>query len=255
MAEIALGLAVTDVPDRIKLYSIPIVISSLVLIGFLLFNAPETFPADNVRYTYSAIFQGFAAILALMVTAILITRQNMHSQKFSVEERIYKILGKRFDQYIPGTILEIKQEIESDAFQFDFQNHIENTTDFTPAKQKLLFDRIMGELRRKFNFLKQQQQHEKKLGKFFKISLGLIIVILIYSLTALLVAVPDNYTNPFFENDDQSNSESSSFDNFLAFLISPFTIVFICAILVLVSLEIFAFFIIEIGKIWNLKID
>ncbi len=220
---------------KMQVYAVPMAAAAIVLVTFLLNINPEDFPYDNARYAYSAVFQGFAAIMAIMITAILITLQNIHSQKFGIEERIYKILGERYPTYIPDTIDQIELDIETPVFEEQFRRYVnENREEFTFAQAGLLIHRVREELRRKFIFLNEQTIHTKKLRRIFKISLAWNIIILVYSLTALLIAVP---------------SDSAPFTTG----INPIHAIFICAILVLIALEMFAIFFVEIVKIMHLS--
>ena len=86
-----------------QLVGLPFAISGMIIVFALQQINLNDFPYDNARYAYSAIFQGYAAILALVLTAILVTFQNIHNQIYNIEERIYKILGI-FSHDIPDSI-------------------------------------------------------------------------------------------------------------------------------------------------------
>jgi len=268
---------------RIYVFSIPLFVSAAILTTVLLIISQDDFPSDNARYAYSAIFQGFAAILALTVTAILITLQNMRQQRFLIEERIYKILGHRYSTYIPNTIQQIKREIKTKVFVQRFHVYVQSSTSgLTPAQQDLLVNRVINELKRKFKFLDDQEKHEPKLRRIFVISVGLIVLIMIYSLTALIIVVPEDFprANWVIQSIEQTWDDSQknivtdvngtiingsdlelrisspyikmvNTNNPLG--INPFHILYVGAMLVLVTLEVFAFFFIEIIKTWKLS--
>ena len=146
-------------------YIFPFVVSISILYPILLDIDLLEFPYDNARYAYSAIFQGFAAILAIMITAILITLQNIHAQRFAIEERIYKILGERHPEYIPKLIKQTEKDVRSKKFEEDFLMFLENERLKlqSDGSGPLFFDErlspesvsrnITNELRRKFDFL------------------------------------------------------------------------------------------------------
>ncbi len=118
---------------KILFYVLPVVVTISILYPILLHIDLLEFPYDNARYAYSAIFQGFAAILAIMITAILITLQNIHTQRFAIEERIYQILESRYPTYIPSTLTQINRDLDNTIFEERFKKYaIGNLTEFTP---------------------------------------------------------------------------------------------------------------------------
>lgn len=226
-------------PDfKIQVYALPTTIAVFVIVFALMDLNVSEFPYDNARYAYSAIFQGFAAILAIMITAILITFQNIHAQKFGIEERIYKILGNRYPTYIPSTLNQIKHDVDESIFKEKFLDHATNFTELTTPQQFLLVTRIIEEIKRKFDFLENQERHETYLRRVFIISLGLIVVIIIYSLTAL-VLVP---------------TDGKSFENSII-NINPIHALMILVFLVFMALMMIAQFMVSILNLWKLKSD
>ncbi len=236
------------------IYVIPVLVPMFILNSILFDVDILEFPYDNVRYAYSAIFQGFAAILAIMITAILITLQNIHTQRFSIEERIYKILGDRYPEYVPKTLKQTEKYVRSKKFADDLwmflANKAHNQSDTSSPLDNKIPDydergnssppyvvmRITDELRRKFDFLGEQRKHEIKLRRIFKVSLGVIVVVIIYSLTALIL-VPSN----------PSETQSP------LFIINPIHILIICAFLVFLALMIVMQFMVSILNVWKLK--
>ncbi len=170
-------------------FFIPLII---IILTFVFFTSnPDKFLLDNARYFYSAVFQGFAALLALILTAVLITLQNMNSQRYNTEERIYKILGKRFPTYIPGTIKKIKQYImDKPSFHRDFLACVKENSKISPEKHKSHVKEITNELDSMFAYLDDWEKSKYDLHKFFALSTFFNIVVLFYSAIALILVGP-----------------------------------------------------------------
>ena len=148
----------------------------------------DDIPLDNAKYFYSAVFQGFAALLALAITAVLITLQNMNSQRHNIEERIYKILGKRAPAYIPGTIKEIEQDMEDCLLNTEFRAYVKKNSEFPLEKQELFVKRITNELKSMFAYLDYWENHKSDLHMFFGSTTLFNISVLFCSAIALIFA-------------------------------------------------------------------
>ena len=205
-------------------------ITAMVLILVLTASNSDEFSLDNARYFYSAVFQGFAALLALVITAILITLQNINSQIYNTEERIYKILGRRFPTYIPGTIKEIKQDMDKLSFHPDFLTCVKENSKLSPEKQRSLVDRITDELNSMFNYIYYLKNYKFRLHNFFALSTLFSMVILFYSATALI----------FVGSDDVLG-------------VSHFDILFGGLFLVMITIVFFVLYLLEIIQAWNIQ--
>lgn len=249
------------------IYVIPVVVPMLILTSILFDVDILEFPYDNVRYAYSAIFQGFAAILAIMITAILITLQNIHAQRFSIEERIYKILGNRYPDYLPKSINKTEKDVRSKKFEEDFLMFLENEelkpitgeNPLLPLGQRISSESqvriIINELRRKFDFLGEQHWYEKRLGRIFKISLGFIIVVIIYSLTALILSPSNPSEMQSIVNGTLTQVKSDDILQSPFFIINPIFALIICTFLVFLALMIVMQFMVSILNVWKLKAE
>ncbi len=257
--------SLSDIKNYI--YIFPVVFPILILYPILSNFDLAEFPYDNVRYAYSAIFQGFAALLAIMITAILITFQNVHHQRFSIEERIYKILGNRYPEYIPKSIEETEKDVRSKEFEEDFLIYLKNkeisiTSKFSPPffeeslSPESLVRIITSELRRKFDFLEQQRWQENRLRRIFIISLGVSIVVIIYSLSALIL-VPANPTETVSIVNGTMTLQGN-LDEILQsplFKINPIYALIIAMFLTLLALMVVMQLMMSILNIWKLKAD
>ena len=212
-----------------------IIILAVISISFLFvvmtYIDTNQFPYDNIRYAYSAIFQGFSALLALTITSILITLQNIHSQKFSVEESIIKLLSVRFEEHVPGTINQIEKNIETEEFRNVFKSYLVNRMEHSEKQSGYIVEKTIEEIQRKIYFLNAMTKKEIELQIIFKISLGMISIVLLYTLTALII-IP-------------SNPELIEID--------PIDILIIAVVLVLISLMILMKSMMDILYIWQFK--
>ena len=161
----------------------------LLLIMFVILTHINTkqFPYDNIRYAYSAIFQGFSALLALTITSVLITLQNIHSQTFKVEEGIIRLLNFRFETHVPGTLDQIEKDIETKEFQIAFKSHLLNQVTDSNTQSNYIMRNTINEIQQKIYFLNAMMKKEKELELMFKISLCTISSVLLYSLVALII--------------------------------------------------------------------
>lgn len=228
-----------------QLVTFPFFIATLVLVMFH-FILETPFSPDNARYAYSAIFQGFAAILAISLTIILITLQNIHNQSFSIEERIYKIVGERLPTYIPKSIRTLESFVRDGGFMSRLSMYLANpnlqsTTNEEgfPFGSKIpnpgqVAESINNELIRKFNFLNQQKINEKRLKRLFKFSLGVNVIVLVYTMTSLVVAIPDTGVTDII-------------------LFQPADALFIGLYLALIALGLTTQFFLLIVQIWKLE--
>ncbi len=241
---------------KILLYILPVTITISILYPVLIDINLLEFPYDNARYAYSAIFQGFAAILAIMITAILITLQNIHSQRFSIEERIHQILGSRYPTYIPDTFTQINRDLDNPSFEENFKKYaIGNLTEFTPSQCGLFVHRTIAELKRNFGFLAIQKWHESRLRRIFPISLGVIIVVIIYSLSALIIVPPNPSEIQSIINGTLVQATSDNILQNVFFKLNPIYILIFAVILVLFALMIIMQFMMSILNIWKLKAE
>ena len=215
--------------DVIWGWIIPVMITIIVYLIWIGSNI-DNFPSDNARYFYSAVFQGFAALLALIITAILITLQNMNSQRYNIEERIYKILGKRFRTYIPGTIVEIKQDMSNALFNEEFTEYVKKNIELPLEKQELLVKRTTNELNGMFNYLDDLKKHKSDLRMFFALSALLSMLILFYSAIALILVDSDYILN-----------------------VNHSHVLFLGLFLVMITIEIFVMYLFKIIKTWNIS--
>ena len=218
----------TDVKDLIK---IPIPISISGILAIIILIEMNQFPYDNARYAYSAIFQGFAALLGIMITGVLITLQNIHTQKFNVEERIYNIMNSRFETHATGTIEEIGIQLKEERFKEAFLSHLK--VNYSYSQSHTIMGITISFIQRNIEFLNEQEKHEKKLKLMFKISLGIGVIVLLFSLSALIIISPDSE---------------------LIFGIDQINILIITVFLVTFSLIIIIYLMMELLKVWKLKI-
>ena len=217
-------------PWHFLLASLIISIIIFLVLYFLIESISNNFPLDNARYFYSAVFQGFVALLALTITIVLITFQNMNLQRYNTEERIYKILGRRFPTYIPGTIKEIKQDMEDCSLHHEFVEYIKENTKLSLEKHELHVKRITDELKSAFDYLDYWKKHKSNLDEFFVLSTSLSILVLFYNAIALLLV--------------------GSYDVPSA---SPFDILFGGLFLVMATIIFFALSFFEIIKTWKIQ--
>ena len=213
----------------IKFYFIPVICTTVPLYVALTALPSNEFPLDNARYFYSAVFQGFAALLALTLTAILVIFQNMNSQRSNIEGRIYKILDKRFPTYFFDSIEGIKQDMQNKSFNTEFTACVKENTKFSPEDQVLLVKRITGELNNMFNYLDSWKEHKSGLYMLFVLSALLSMSVLFSSAIALIFVDSDN-----------------------VFGVNPFCILFVVSSLVLIALIIFAVYFFKIIKTWKI---
>ena len=202
-----------------------VLLTILLLYLVLIASDPHEFLLDNARYFYSAVFQGFAALLALILTAILITLQNMNSQRYNVEERVYKILENHFPTYVPDTIEGIKRNMQNDLFNTTFTACVKEKSKLPPKSQVLLVKRITNELNGMFNYFDDWKKHKSKLHGFFVASVLSSMFVLLYSVI-LLISV---------------NSDTSL----------PFTL-FLGSSLVVITIGIFVIYLFQIIEAWRL---
>lgn len=230
---------------NIQLVGMPFAISAMIIIFALQQIDPNDFPYDNVRYAYSAIFQGYAAILALVLTAILITFQNIHNQIYNVEERIYKILGI-FSPYIPDSIEDIEDYSNKKTLK-------EKILSYDPYQDQLnKLDGALNEITFNFDFIDVLRRRSWVLTLYAKISIGLIVIVLLYSITALIIAVP---TNPIQIIDETLpvNGTSSSNNPINTFEINPIIALQILILFVIATLALLTSFFLGIVSFWKTK--
>ena len=204
----------------------------ITILAFALFTSNSNkFPLDNARYFYSAVFQGFAALLALILTAVLITLQNINSQIYNTEERIYKILGNRFPTYTPGTIKEIKQYMEKlSLFHLEFIECVKKNSKLSPEKHESHVKQITAELNSMFAYLDYWEEHKSNLHHFFRLSTLSSMVVLFYSAAVMMFVGHDN----------------------VLCINHPF-ILFLGLPLVMTTIVIFVLYLLEIIKAWTIQ--
>jgi len=180
---------------RLLLFSSILIIWITLIIFFV--DDITDYDVDSARYTHSAIFQGFAALVGISVTASLITLHFTFNSITGMEERIYKIIGKRApDNHIP---MPLEMEVHyitsglffSDLLKSSFKENLDH-------RQRRGAARVLSrEVYDLFAKIKQYKQNSIALKQSFKISLPILIFIILLSLIALVFFTPD-----------QDNSES-----------------------------------------------
>lgn len=228
-----------------QLVGLPFAISGMIIMLSLQRIDPNDFPYDNARYAYSAIFQGYAAILALVLTAILVTFQNIHNQTYNIEERIYKILGI-FSPYIPDAI----EDIEKHSNKKTLKDKILSSNPYQEQLDKL--DNAICEIERNFDFVDLLRRRSFVLIIYAKISIGLIVIVLLYSITALIIAVPANSTQILVET-LSVNGTSASNNVANTFKINPIIAIQILILFVIASLALLTGFFLGIISFWKTK--
>ena len=229
----------------VQLVGLPFTISTMIILLSLQQIDPNDFPYDNARYAYSAIFQGYAAILALVLTAILVTFQNIHNQIYNVEERIYKILGI-FSPYIPDSIEIIEDYSNREKLK-------DKILSFEPYEDQLdKLDGALTEIKHNFHFIDLLRRKSVLLTIYAKISIGLIVIVLLYSITALIIAVPTDPIQTTIEN-LSVNATSSSLNSTNKFEINPVIALQILILFVIMSLGVLTSFFLGIVSFWKTK--
>ena len=173
----------------------PLLFCSILVIWITLitFFVDDTagYDVNSARYTHSAIFQGFAALLGISVTASLITLHFTSNSITSMEERIYKIIGKRApDNHIPMPLEMEVHYITSGLFlsdllksSFEKDSHLRQH-----SGAARVLDREVKDL---FTKIEQYKQYSIELKRSFKISLPILIFILASSLISLVFFTPN----------------------------------------------------------------
>ena len=222
-----------EVSRRSMLYGVSSVIAFISI--FFIFYSKE-FNVENARYLYSAMFQGFAALLAITLTAVLITLQTMSTQKNSTEEQIYRTLESNYPSYIiPATLETIAEDVNDSNFEECFRKSLDDDPlDRTEWQRDLLVDRTTARLKRNFAFLLKQEKHSKSLHMLFKISVVANTVVLLASLLALHGATP---FSPSW-----SDTVNYSFSEYVM------TFCILAAVVTLISSAIYFFVIVKIWK-------
>ncbi len=100
-----------------------------------------------------------------------------------------------------------------------------------------------------------QKLHESRLLRIFPISLGVIIVIIIYSLSALIIVPPNPSEIQNIVNGTLVQATSDDILSGLFFKINPIYVLIFAVILVLFALMIIMQFMISILNIWKLKAE
>ena len=217
-----------DVDSRIG-YCVFLVLMNIVVISIVFLGINE-FSLDNARYFYSAVFQGYAALLALVITAILVTLQNMNSQRYNIEEKVYKILKKHFSTYIFSTIEDLKQHMDSDEWVEKMTADMKVNIKILLEDREKLISRTNKLLHNRICYHDQLKKHKSELNTLFRISLIMCILILFYSATALVFVNSDGILD-----------------------VSSFHILFVCLLLVINTIVVFSWYLFKIIKTWEIS--
>lgn len=152
------------------------------------------FPVTNVQYAYSAIFQGFAAILALVLTITLLSLQTANSVNFNTIQIIYKIVGKRDPKIIPLSISKIRQYV----FRGDFRKSVAEQLPETVSEKRRpeIANSIQKELKTLFVFLDVQNRGIIIIKELFFPSLFICASLMIVTIVSLVFLTPDCKESP-----------------------------------------------------------
>lgn len=210
--------------------SILIITLVTMIVGLIDESKFPEFSANNARYIYSAIFQGFAAILAITITAVMVTLQGLGNHIQNLENRIFRIIGKSLKEIHPIKLTDYKLYIDI-QFKKDLEDNLLKNDD-DDALKKIGINGLVSELQGYVDYVKEVTGHEKILKGHFFPALIIIIIIMVYSLTSLMIFVPDNQ----LEKIENSNR--------ILYWGYVFTVYGICAL---------AYFFVIILKTWQIR--
>jgi len=207
----------------LKIFRIIIQVSFVFIITFVLFSPnEEEFHDETALYTYSAIFQGFAAILAISITIALVSRQSLSNQIYNIEERIFKIIGTSVPEYRPISLMNLEFYVR-EKFPEDFRKELKKRPQETLSEDLVIG--ISDELRRMFLFIGKLSDNDKLVRETFTASLVLSVIVLIFSLTALVYVTPENNTIEYLSFADfQINTNTILY---LVFFVTAYSLIYL----------------------------
>ncbi len=164
------------------------IITSIPAVWFVImvFFVTDLSPYDEqtARYTYSAIFQGFAAILAVSLTVVLIVLHYISNTIFNIEERIYEIIGKRVPKHIPISI-ESEETYVRHMFYHDMLK-TQQDTKITPSTCSEIENEVLDLFRKRDVHICNRSSILRR----FKLILPMTIIVMSLGLISLVSATP-----------------------------------------------------------------
>jgi len=186
--------------SEINFFRIGMIVSFIFVSLYIIHNTnSDDFHEETALYAYSAIFQGFAAILAISVTVALVSLQSLAHQIRFIDEEMHEVLEKTVPQYRPLKFMNVEYYIKHE-FVKDFRNELRDKPQKTSSQN--LVRGINGQLRRMVLFRKRLGINSALVKETFFSSIILSLVVLLFSLSALTFNTPENENKIYFEYAD-----------------------------------------------------
>jgi len=222
-----------------KIFHVLIPVTFVLFMTYTIFYSnDEKFSLVTSQYTYSAVFQGFAAILAITITVALVSLQSIGTQINTFEERVFRMIKESVPTYRITSMKDADVYIKT-KFENEFRKELEKT----PQERSIsnIVIEITDEIKRLFKFIGIVETNEESIRRYFIYALLVSIIVLVLNLFALVYTADENEPSVYYE--------------FADFKFNQYTILYSIFYVTIYGIFSTSYFFYQVLKAWTTKYD